>query len=46
MKNTQSLLQQCAILIDTDINNHDDPIDKKTPQEDNYFHPDLSLKNI
>ena len=44
-KNTKTLIQQYAILNDTDTTDNDDPIGKRIPQDDDPFNPDLSLFN-
>ena len=40
------MIQQSAILNDTDITDNDDSIEKKIVRDDRFFHPDLSLINI
>ena len=39
-------MQQSSILKDTDINDNDDSVEKRIPQNDNPFYPVLSLKSI
>ena len=44
-RNTKTILQQSAILDDTDISNHDDRFEKTIPQIDYLFSLDFSLIN-